>query len=100
MVHRLFQPIYCHKFVWLIWYIVQQNYHFLIFHYYIIVNCYINLNSSIICCHFSGDISFFDISIDFSLVCEKVTELCCGEFLIILFAILSPIKSPVASSAY
>ena len=29
-----------------------------------------------------------------------MTELCCGEFVIILFAILFSIKSPVASSVY
>ena len=62
---------------------------------YSIITYYTNLNSSIICCLFSGDISF-GISIS-SSICE------CSffgnfEILIISSAILLPIESPTASA--
>ena len=57
---------------------------------------YINPNSAIICCLFSGDIYLtFGISHSFS----SVSELSCEVF-VILSAILLPIKSPVASALF
>ena len=64
--------------------------------------CYTNLNSSIICCLSPGDMcNFFSASISsfcYSLECNSV-----GDFLegvVILSAILLPIKSPVASAVF
>ena len=62
---------------------------------------YINLRSSKTCCFFSGDICiFFGISINFSYVCESVSELIPNEFFVILLVILLPIKSPVVSAVF
>ena len=65
---------------------------------------YTNLNSSIICFLFSGDIYLsFGISLSFSSIFEAF----CGwisfedfEILVILSAILLPIRSPVASEVF
>ena len=57
---------------------------------------HINLNSSIICCLFSGDTDLcFGISNSFL----SVLELFCEAF-VISTAILLPIKSPVASDDF
>ena len=67
--------------------------------------CYTNLNSSIICCLSSGDIYlFFGTSLGLTLS-TSVLLLCnsFGDFfeaLVILSAILLPIKSPVASADF
>ena len=70
---------------------------------------YTDLNSSIICCLFSGDIYFyFSIFILFSFAfeCNSFEALCewnCFRdfaILLILSAILLPIKSPVASAFF
>ena len=62
---------------------------------------YTNLNSSIICCLFSGDmyLSFgaSDSSLA-SLFCERLEDF--FKTLVILSAILLPIKSPVASAVF
>ena len=63
---------------------------------------YINLRSSRIFCLSSGDIY---LSLDISLSCSFViiSELFCGELLetlVILSAILLPVKSPVAYAAF
>ena len=59
---------------------------------------YTNLNSSINCCLFSGDIYLsFGISISFSS-CNSLEDFL--EILGILSAILLPIKSPVASAVF
>ena len=63
---------------------------------------YFNLKSLIISCLFSGDI-YFSLGISFSLLFVTVFELFCCEFLktpVILKAILSPSKSPVASATF
>ena len=62
---------------------------------------YVNLNSSIICCLFSGDIYLsFYISNSFSSAFELFFE--CNSFgaFVILSAILLPIKSPFASAVF
>ena len=77
--------------------------HFLIdllIFYVSLLYCYTSLNSSIICCFFSGDLYLsFGISISSSFCdCNSL-----GEFfqtLIILSAILLPNKSPVASAVF
>ena len=64
---------------------------------------YTNLNSSIICCLFSGDIYLsFGISISSlaSLFCECSSLEDFLEIFVILSAILLPIKSPVASAVF
>ena len=43
---------------------------------------------------------FFGISINFSYVCESVSELIPNEFFVILLVILLPIKSPVVSAVF
>ena len=61
---------------------------------------YINLSSSIICCLPSGDIYLF---LGISVLLSTASEIFCGnsfEAFIILFAILLPIKSPVASAVF
>ena len=66
-------------------------YSFLIFQF---IDKLYYLNSSIICCIFSGDI-YLSLGISVS------SKLFCGDFLVtpvILSAILLPIKSPVASA--
>ena len=66
--------------------------------------CYINLNSSIICCLSCGDIYLsFVISLlasfdENSFECNSFGDF--FEALVILSAILLPIKSPVASAAF
>ena len=61
---------------------------------------YTNLNSSIICSLFSGDIYvFIGFSISFSF-CERDSLVNFLESLVVLSAILLPIKSPVASSVF
>ena len=57
---------------------------------------YINLNSSIICCLFSGDIY---LSFGISLL-GSVFSLFCDEAFVILSAILLLIKSPVAYAVF
>ena len=65
---------------------------------------YINLNSSIICCLSCGDIYLsFGISLlasfdDNSFECNSFGDF--FETLVILSAILLPLKSPVASAAF
>ena len=70
---------------------------------------YINLNSSIICCLSCGDIYLsFGISLLASFECNSVEgnsfgdffECSCVETLLILSAILLPIKYPVASAVF
>ena len=69
---------------------------------------YINLRSSIIFCLFSGDIyisffRYFSIKSKFSASFITVSELFCDEVietLLILSALLLPIKSPVASAIF
>ena len=61
---------------------------------------YTNLNSSIVCCLFSGDICLsFGVSISFSTVfeCNSFRDF---EISVILSAILLLIKSPVASAVF
>ena len=60
--------------------------------------CYTNLNSSIIYCLSSGDMYlFFFVVRHFSSFCNSL-----GDFkaLVILSAVLLPIKSPVASAVF
>ena len=74
--------------------------YFLIFHYYMLY-CYTSLNSSIICCIFSGDMYLpFDVSDSSfaSLFCGCVEDF--FETLVILLAILLQIKSPDASVVF
>ena len=66
-----------------------------------------NLNSSIICCLSSGDMFFFSYEYFFSTSSSFVSSLLCHSFvdfffetLVILSAILLPIKSPVASAIF
>ena len=68
--------------------------------------CYTNLNSSIICCFFSGDI-YLSFGVSDSLLaslfcnffeCNSVQDF--FEALVILLAILLPIKSPVPSAIF
>ena len=69
------------------------------FHYNVIL-LYTNLNSSIICCLFSGDIH---LSFGFSILSSFCECNSLGDFfetLVILPAILLPIKSPVASAVF
>ena len=56
--------------------------------------CYTNLNSSIICCLFSGDMYLVFVA-SISLLVSDIFET-----LVILSAILLPIKSPVASAVF
>ena len=61
---------------------------------------YTSLNSSIICCLFPGD-----MYLSFGVSDSSLTSLFCGfldflETLVILSAILLPIKSPVASAVF
>ena len=61
---------------------------------------YTNLNSSIICCLFSGD-----MYLSFGASDSSLASLFCGfldflETLVILSAILLPIKSPIASAVF
>ena len=59
---------------------------------------YINLNSSIICCFSCGDIYLsLGISILASFECKSLDFF---DVLVILSAILLPIKSPVASAVF
>ena len=77
------------------WFFVSSN-NFLPCHYYFII--YFYLGSSIIVCLFSGDINL-SISISFSFV----SELFFGENfegLVILSAILFPVKWPVISALF
>ena len=60
---------------------------------------HIDLRSSVICCLLSGDI-YFGIFIDFSFVCELISELFCDEYFVILLTISLPIKSPVPSAVF
>ena len=61
---------------------------------------YVNLNLLIICCLFSGDIYLsFGIS-NSSLFCEYDSSEDFFETLVILSAILLPIKSPVAPAVF
>ena len=96
-----FNPIFCSEFRQLIWCIVYQIcYSDIQLFYY-----YTNLNSLIICCHFSGDMYLsFGTSI-LSSFCECNSSKCdfLEDFfktLVILSAILLPIKSPVASAVF
>ena len=72
----------------------------------ILLSCYCtNLNSSIICFLFSGDIYFsFGISLSFSSVfkCDSFECNYFGDFetLVILSAVLLPIKSPVTPAVF
>ena len=65
---------------------------------------YINLNSSISCCLFCGDIYLpFGISLLASFECNSFEGNSLGKFfetLVILSAVLLPIKSPVASAVF
>ena len=62
---------------------------------------YVNLNSWIICCLFSGDIYFsFGISISSKLLFCECNFLEYFEAHVILFVILLPIKSPVAYAVF
>ena len=66
----------------------------LFFFYSPLLYCYTNLNSSIICCLSSGDFYlFFGTSV--SLLASSFFET-----LVILSAILLPIKSPVVSAVF
>ena len=61
---------------------------------------YVNRNSSIICCLFSGDIYLsFDISVSPKLFCERNFF---EDFyaLVVLFSTLLPIRLPVASAVF
>ena len=60
---------------------------------------YTNLNSSIICCRFSGDIY---LSFGFTISLIALSKLFCEYFetVVILSVVLLPIKSPVASAAF
>ena len=63
--------------------------------------CYTNLNSSVMCCRFSGDtyLSFgISISLLALLLCSSIENF--FEIFVILSAILVPIKSPVASAVF
>ena len=63
---------------------------------------YMNLRSSIVFCLFSGDI-YLSLGISLSCLFVTVSELLCWGFfetLIILSAILLPIKSPVAFAVF
>ena len=65
--------------------------------------CYTNLNSSIICCLSSGDIYLFlglalSTSTSVSLFCNSLEDV--FETFLILSSILLPIKSPIASAVF
>ena len=61
--------------------------------------CYANLNSSIICCLSSGDMYFFfGLSTSVMLFCNSLEDF--FETLVILSALLLPIKSLVASPVF
>ena len=61
--------------------------------------CYTNLNSSITCCLSFGDIYlFFGLSASVSLFRNSLVDF--FETVVILSAILLPIKSPVASAIF
>ena len=85
-----FNQIFCSKLRQLIWYCLE------IYCFSDIPLYYYNLNSSIICCLFSGDIYLsFGISISFSFLFEcNSFEAFGGDFeiLLILPAILLPVK--------
>ena len=59
----------------------------------LLLSCYTNLNSSIMCCLFSGDI-YLSIGDSISLLAENFHPI------IILSVILLQIKSPVASAVF
>ena len=72
---------------------------------------YTNLNLSIICCLFSGEIYLFfvfsgEIYLFFGISISSVASLFCGsletflEIFVVLSAILLPIKSPVAFAVF
>ena len=63
----------------------------------ILLDYYIDLNSSIICCLSSGDI-YLSFSIPAFL--STVSEVFWEDFFVILSAVLLPIKSPVASAVF
>ena len=89
-----FKSIFCSKFRWLIWCIV--------FFDTVLLNCYINLISSIFFCLSSEDIYLsLGISLSFSfLIVSKL--FCCESFetFVILLSILLLIKSPIASAVF
>ena len=71
-----------------------------------LIDYYTNLNSSLICCLFSGD-----MYLSFGVSDLSLASLFCGflecysvedffETLVILSAILLPIKSPIASAVF
>ena len=65
-----------------------------------LLHYYASLNSSIICCYFSGDMYLSFIVSDSSLASLYGGFLDFLETLVILSAILLPIKSPVASAIF
>ena len=69
----------------------------------LLLYCYTNLNSSVICCLSSGDMYLslevaLSTSTSVSLFCSSLVDF--FETLVILSAILLPIKSPVASAVF
>ena len=75
-------------------------YYFLIFHYYIITN-YTNLKSLITCCLSLGDM-YLSFCTSISLLASSFCE-CLEDFFktfVVLSAILSPVKSAVASTVF
>ena len=90
-----FNSIFCSKFRWLIWCIVDLSFFDIPLLYY-----YTNLRSPIIFCLFSGDIHR---SLRISVSLSIVSEVFYGKFLeafVILLSILLPIKSPVVSAFF
>ena len=63
----------------------------------LIIFSYLTLNWSIICCLFSR---YIYLSFGISVSLSTVSKVFWGDFIIILLAILLPIKSPVACNCY
>ena len=83
------------------WFVVWSKK--LLFFEILLLSYYINLRSLIICFLFSGDIYLSLSSPIFSPSFVTISELLCGkvfETFVILSAILSPIKSPVAFAGF
>ena len=100
-----FNLIFCSKLRWLLVYCLVN----LLFNDILLLSYYANLNSSIICCLFSGDIylcfgiyiSFFAYSkLFFNVSLLKIFFEGDSYETLILSAILLPIKLPVASAVF
>ena len=97
VIHDLFQPNFLFQPNLDGWFDLLSN---ILLFFGVLVLYYTNLNSSIICCLFSRDIYLhFDISVSSKLFCEY-NFLEDFEALLILSAVLLPIKSPVASAVF